>query len=402
MLSATSSSHAALVFIELGAIVCGLAILARVSDRVGLSPIPLYLVAGLCFGEGGLVQPDFSTNFIRTGGEIGVILLLLALGLEYTPQELTRALRASPAAGFLDLALNATPGVAVGLLLGFDAKETLVLAGVTYISSSGIVAKVLTDLDRLGNRETPTILSLLVVEDLAMAVYLPITAVVLARGSALRIIGSEAVALAVLACVLVGALRYSAGISRLLAARTNEALLLGVVGVTLLVAGAAQWLNISAAVGAFLVGIALSGTVQRRASALIEPLRDLFAAMFFLFFALQVDPAKLVSTLPTAIVLAAVTALTKIAVGIWATRRNGIGPQGQMRAGTALVARGEFSIVIAGLATAAGASGRLASLAAGYVLLLATFGPLLARDADRLAGLAARMRGRPNPAADEP
>jgi CPA2 family monovalent cation:H+ antiporter-2 len=402
MLSATSSSHAALVFVELGAIVCGLAVLARLSDRVGLSPIPLYLVAGLCFGEGGLVQPDFSTSFIRTGGEIGVILLLLALGLEYSPQELTRALHDSPAAGLLDIALNATPGVAAGLLLGFGAKETLVLAGVTYISSSGIVAKVLTDLDRLGNPETPTILSLLVVEDLAMAVYLPLTAVVLAGGGAVRALESEALALGVLALVLVGALRYSAGISRLLAARSNEALLLSVVGVTLLVAGGAQWLNISAAVGAFLVGIALSGTVQRRATALIEPLRDLFAAMFFLFFALQVDPAKLVSSLPTAILLAAVTALTKVVVGMWATRRNGIGPHGQMRAGTALIARGEFSIVIAGLATAAGASSRLASLAAAYVLLLATLGPILARDADRYADLLARMRRHPKEAPEGP
>ncbi|MDZ4827009.1 MAG: cation:proton antiporter, partial [Actinomycetota bacterium] len=117
-----------LVFLELGAVVFGLALLARVADRVEVSPIPFYLVAGLCFGEGGVAHLDLSENFVEVAAEIGVVLLLLTLGLEYTSAELGHALRTGAPAGAVDIALNATPGVIAGLLLGFDAKATLLLA----------------------------------------------------------------------------------------------------------------------------------------------------------------------------------------------------------------------------------------------------------------------------------
>lgn len=394
MLLAATSGDVALVLIELGAIVFGLALISRVSDRIGFSPIPFYLLAGLIFGEGGFVQPDFSNDFIQLGGEIGVVLLLLALGIEYTADELRHSLRTGMGAGALDLVLNATPGVIAGILLGFDATEILALAGVTYISSSGIVAKVLTDLDRLGNRETPTVLSLLVIEDLAMAVYLPVIAIVLAGGSAGKAVLSVAIALTVLSIVLYLALRHGGRLSRLLLTRSNESLLLSVVGLTLLVAGVAQWVNISAAVGAFLVGIALSGSVQERAATLIEPLRDLFAAMFFLFFGLQIDPSKLADFLPAAIALVVVTGATKVFVGGWAARRKGVARRGQVRAGSVLIARGEFSIVIAGLAAAAGKSGDLGSLAAAYVLISATLGPIITRFADRAVDASGSSRAK--------
>jgi CPA2 family monovalent cation:H+ antiporter-2 len=370
------------VFLELGAVVFGLAVLARIADRLEISPIPLYLAAGLVFGEGGVAQLDLSEDFVEISAEIGVVLLLLTLGLEYTAGELEHALRSGTRAGVLDILLNATPGVIAAVLLGFGAKETLLLAGITYISSSGIVSKVLRDLDWLGNRETPSVLSLLVLEDLAMALYLPVLGAVLLGGSIGRAIVAVLIAVAVLLAVLIGALRYAHLVNRLLAARSNEALLLGVVGLTLLVAGATQELKISAAVGAFLVGIALSGPVQARATALIDPLRDLFAALFFLFFGLQIDPGNVVSLLAPAFLLALATAATKFLTGTWAARHAGVGRRGQTRAGTVLIARGEFSIVIAGIGATAGVDSDLGSLAAGYVLLLAAAGPVLARFTD--------------------
>lgn len=367
------------VFLELGAIVFGLAILARAADRLDVSPIPFYLVAGLLFGEGGFARLDLSEDFVEISAEIGVILLLLTLGLEYTSTELGTALRTGAPAGLLDIVLNATPGVIAGVLLGFGAKEMLLLAGITYISSSGIVAKLLRDLDRLGNRETPAILSVLVLEDLVMATYLPVAGAVLVGASFGSAVLAITIALVVVLAVLLGALRYGDLVNRALATRSDEALLLGVVGLTLLVAGAAQELNISAAVGAFLVGIALSGPVQTRASALIDPLRDLFAALFFLFFGLRVDPGDFGSALMPAVVLAVVTAATKFYTGAWVARRTGVARPGQIRSGAALIARGEFSIVIAGLGASASVDADLGSLAAAYVLLLAAAGPLLAR-----------------------
>jgi CPA2 family monovalent cation:H+ antiporter-2 len=166
--------HGAELLLELGGVILGLGVLGRVAGRIGLSPIPLYLLAGLAFGQGGLLPLVTATGFIQPASEVGVILLLLLLGIEYSAEELTGALRRSAAAGVADLALNFTPGLAAGLLLGWPLLAAVVLGGVTYVSSSGIAAKLLGDLGRLGNRETPTVLSILVMEDLAMAAYLPV------------------------------------------------------------------------------------------------------------------------------------------------------------------------------------------------------------------------------------
>jgi CPA2 family monovalent cation:H+ antiporter-2 len=377
--------HGARLLLELGGVIFGLGILGRLAGRLGLSPIPLYLLAGLAFGKGGLLPLVTATEFIQPGAEIGVILLLLLLGMEYSAEELTGALRRSADTGVVDLALNFTPGLAAGLLLGWSPLAAVVLGGVTYVSSSGIAAKLLGDLGRLGNRETPTVLSILVMEDLAMAAYLPILTGLLAAGTVLAKVAPVVVALGTVTVVLMVTLRWGRTISRLVFTPNDEVLLLVILGLALLVAGLAQQLQVSAAVGAFLVGIAISGPAAASAGPLLAPLRDLFAAVFFVFFGLQTDPTQLPNVVLPALVLAVVTLLTKLMAGWWAARRAGIGPAGRLRAGTVLVARGEFSIVIAGLAVAAGLQARLGPLATAYVLALAVLGPLLTRAADPLA-----------------
>lgn len=379
-----AAPEAATALLELGLVFVVLAALARLAGRLGLSPIPFYLVAGLVIGEGSPVALEASDEFIETAATVGVALLLLFLGLEYTPAELRAGLRANTPAGVVDL-LNAVPGAALALALGWSPLAAVVLGGVTYISSSGIISKLLSDLGRLGNRETPTILSILVLEDLVMAVYLPVLGSVVVGGAAFAIFGDVAIALAVVAVVMGVALRFGDTVSRFLFSRSDEVLLFGILGLTLLVAGAAERLGVSAGVGAFLVGIALSGAVRDSAETLLSPLRDLFAAAFFVFFTFQIDPATLPSALAPAAVLAVVTALTKAATGWWAARRNGVGRRGRLRAGVTLVARGEFSIVIAGIAVANEVEPDLGPLTAAYVLMLAIAGPLLTRAADPLA-----------------
>ncbi|WP_327673195.1 cation:proton antiporter [Kitasatospora sp. NBC_00458] len=371
--------HTATVFIELGSVILVLGLLGRIAGRYGFSPIPLYLLGGLAFGTGGLLPLSASEEFVATGAEIGVVLLLLMLGLEYTAADLVTNLKAQYPAGAVDFLFNATPGAAAALLLGWGPVAAVVLAGVTWISSSGVIAKVLGDLGRLGNRETPVILSILVLEDLAMAVYLPILTALLAGAGLLAGSITLAIALATAGAVLFVALRYGRLISRFVSHDDPEKLLLVVLGLTLLVAGIAQQLQVSAAVGAFLVGIALSGEAAEGAHTLLSPLRDLFAAVFFVFFGLSTDPTSIPPVLLPALLLALVTALTKVATGYWAARRAGIATRGRWRAGGALVSRGEFSIVIAGLAVTAGIEPGLGPLATAYVLILVVTGPLAAR-----------------------
>jgi monovalent cation:H+ antiporter-2, CPA2 family len=365
------------VLIELGLIVIGLAILARIASRWGFSAIPLYLLAGLAFGKGGLAPLNLSAGFTHIGAEIGVLLLLFMLGLEYTGAELVANLRSALPAAILDFALNFTPGVLLGLFLKWKPLAAVLLGGVTYVSSSGVIAKVLSELRRLNNPETPAVLSILVLEDLAMAVYLPLVAVLLAGGGTARMAMSVSLALAAVLFVLALAVRYGVPLSRVVAHQSDEIVLLTIFGAVLLVAGAAQRLQVSAAIGAFLAGIAVSGPMAEQTRRLVAPLRDLFAATFFFFFGLQIDPATLPSTLRYAVFLAVITAGTKVLTGFRAARQTGVDRRGRLRAGMALVARGEFSIVIAGLGV--GLEPQLGPLSAAYVLFLAVLGPILAR-----------------------
>lgn len=371
---------AAFALIQLGGIFFALGVLGRVAQRIGISPIPFYLLAGLAFGHGGVFPLVGIDEFTAISSEIGVILLLLLLGLEYTARELITGLRRSWLAGVVDAVLNAAPGVVVALLLGWGMAGALAMGGVTWISSSGIIAKVLADLGRLGNRETPVVLSVLVLEDLAMAVYLPILSALLMGAGLLGGLSAIGAALAAVTMVLIVALRYGWVVSAVVHSTIPEVFLLRLLGAALLVAGIASQLNVSAAVGAFLLGIAISGSTAQNASRLLEPLRDLFAALFFVVFGLNTDPRDIPAVLGVAVALAAVTTATKIATGWWAARSAGVAAMGRFRAGAALVARGEFSIVIAGLAVGSGVvDPALAPLAATYVLVMAILGPIAAR-----------------------
>jgi K+:H+ antiporter subunit KhtU len=368
-----------LVFIELGIAIIGLAILTRLASRLGFSAIPLYLLAGLAFGNGGILPLQFSEEFVHIGAEIGVILLLFMLGLEYTGEELVANLKTGFPAGIIDFVLNFPPGLIAGLLLGWSPLAALLLGGITYISSSGVIAKILAELGRLNNRETPTIISILVFEDFAMAVYLPLVAVLLIGQGIAHALISVFVALITVGLVLFIAVRYGKKFSSFITHQADEVILLTTFGLILLIAGLAQRLQVSAAIGAFLIGIALSEPIAERAHNLLAPLRDLFAAIFFLFFGLQIDPASLPPVLLLAILLGVITALTKVLTGWWAARRTKANPLEAMRAGMALIARGEFSIVIAGLGVSAGLEPQLGALSAAYVLLLAISGPILTR-----------------------
>nr|WP_242688313.1 cation:proton antiporter [Actinopolyspora sp. BKK1] len=355
-------------------------ILGRLAWRIGVSPVPLYLIGGLAFGQGGVIPLTGIEPFTELASEIGVVLLLLLLGLEYSAGELVTGLRRSWSAGLIDVALNAIPGALVAVMLGWGPTAAIVLAGVTYISSSGIIAKVLGDLGRLGNRETPVVLSILVFEDLAMAVYLPILTALLAGVGLVGGLGTVGVSLLAVSLVLVLALRYGRYVSALVDSPDPEVFLLRLLGAALLVAGVASQLQVSAAVGAFLLGIAISGSTATNATRMLTPLRDLFAAVFFVVFGLNTDPSAIPPVLPFALLLVVLTTTTKFVTGWLAARKQGIRRMGRARAGAALIARGEFSIVIAGLAVGSGAvTGQLAALSTTYVLLMAVIGPVAAR-----------------------
>ena len=365
------------MLLELGSVLIVLTVLGSGARRYGLSPIPLYLLAGLFLGKGGIAPVPHAAEFVETGASIGVVLLLLTLGLEFSVTEFTASLRRHLPSAAVDLVLNAVPGAVAGVLLGLDGPAVLALAGITYISSSGVIARLLGDLGRLANRETPGVLSVLVLEDFAMAAYLPLLTVFASGGTLLEALLWMGIAVGALGLAFLVSYRWGHHVGRVLGHPEDEQLLLRVLGITLIVAALAERLHASAAVGAFLVGLTLTGQLADRARTVLTPLRDLFAAVFFVAIGLQVAPADLLPQLPVALALAAVTAATKVLTGMYAARREGAARAGQFRAGAALIARGEFSLVIIGLVGAG--SGVLGAVATPYVFVLAIIGPMVAR-----------------------
>jgi CPA2 family monovalent cation:H+ antiporter-2 len=378
------ATNVAVLLIELGAVLFTLGLLGRLARRFRIPVIPLYLLGGLCFGQGGVLELSASEDFVRVAADIGVILLLVMLGLEYSASELRASLRTQAPIGVLDGLLNAVPGVLVALIAGWGGVAAVALGGITWVSSSGVIAKMLTDNGRLANHETPTILGVLVIEDVAMALYLPLLTALLAGGGAGKVVLAVLIAVAAVGAVIVVATRFGGHVTKLVAAQDNESFLLGVLGLTLLVAGLAERLHVSAAVGAFLVGIAVSGSVAETAAEVLAPLRDVFAAVFFVAFGLATNPHTLPPVLPLALLLAALTAGTKMATGYVAARRAGVRRRGRWRAAVTLVPRGEFSVVVAALAVSAGAETKLGPTAACYVLITILLGAAVYRWPDRL------------------
>ena len=381
------------LLVEFGALLVGLGILARISARFGLSPVPLFLIAGLAFGDGGAIPLGVDEEFVEVAAQIGAVLLLLLLGLEYSGDELVGTVRQQWWAGLVDVVLNSLPGLICGFLLGWGLLGAVALGGITYISSSGIVAQVVKDLKWRRKPEVRGVIGLLIVEDIVMAPYLPIvTAMATGAGLAAGLI-SVSIALGVVAAVVLLSLHRLKFANALLNADKPVALLLTLFGTALLVAGLAELAGFSAAVAAFLVGLLFTDEVAEVARQRLAPLRDLFAAVFFVFFGLTTDPADIPPVLPVAAALAVAGIATKLITGWIVARRAEASPRGHWRAGTLLIARGEFSVLIAGIvATAPFAPAMLIPLATTYVLITAIAGPLLSRVAEPWSNFIERRR----------
>lgn len=371
------------LFLEFGLLLVTLGFLTKVAHRIGFSAVPFYLIGGLLLGEGGIVGIDPRGTFIPTLAELGVVLLLLLLGLEYSGRQILTTARQQSRAGLVDILVNFLPGAAMGFLLGWGVPGALALGGVTYISSSGIVSQVVRDLRWRHNPETRPVVSILVLEDLVMAPYLPVLTVVLTGAGVVTGLVNTGIALLVVAIVFAIAVRGENWSTRIFVGTQPAGLLLVVFGAAVAAAGLAGLVSFSPAVAAFLVGLLLTGEVAEVARRRLDPLREVLAAIFFTYFGLSTNPADLPAVLLPAAILAVLTIATKVATGWFSARSVESTTIGKLRAGALLSSRGEFSIVIAGLAAASTVlPPQFQAFVAAYVLITATAGPILARYAE--------------------
>lgn len=338
------------------------------------------MAAGIIFGPHtpGIALVDDPAELSLLAA-IGLILLLFHLGLEFSLGDLVNGGRTLLSAGAAYLVLNVGAGVAFGFSLGWGTREAFVLAGIVGISSSAIVTKLLIELRRLANPETRLILGIIVVEDVFLALYLAALAPVLAGTSGMQALQDLAVAFGFL-IALVAVARYASRlVSRLFDTGDDELLTIMFVGAAVFVAGVAEEVGVSDAIGAFLVGLILAETsAKERIERLVLPLRDAFAAIFFFSFGLTIDPGDIaLVALPVTFALVLSVVLNLIA-GIFAARLGGFDRQAAANIGLTVLARGEFSLILASLALGAGLDGRLAPFVGAYVLVLAVLGPVFA------------------------
>lgn len=367
-----------LIITEIGAVLIFLGILAYLSEKFRISVVPLFLLAGLAFGTGGFVPLQLSEEFINTGATIGALLLLLLLGLEYSARELGSSIKERWSSGVVDLISNATPGVVIALLLEWGILGALALGGITYISSSGIAAQLIRESGWRKSIVARRTISLLVVEDLALAPYLPLVTAATAGVGLLTGFITVSLAFIVIGIVLLISVRQVGLLSNYLRQSDSLSLLLTVFGAALLAAGIAETAGLSGAVAAFLVGLLLSGDLASAARVRLSPLRDLFAAFFFLFFGLTINPQDLFDMLPLALVLTIFGVVGKLFTAWWIAKDLS-DPMSWRRIGAFLIPRGEFSIVIAGLASTTFFATELKALTGSYVILTAVVGSVLIR-----------------------
>jgi CPA2 family monovalent cation:H+ antiporter-2 len=374
--------------VALGGAFLAAGLLARIGRRIGLPTIPFFIAAGILTGPHtpGLVLVENPAE-LELFASIGLVMLLFHLGLEFSLGDLIGGGRSLAIAGSAYIVLNVAGGFIFGLALGWGVPEAFVIAGATGISSSAIATKLLVELKRLANRETGLILGIIVVEDVFLALYLAALQPALGGGEGLGqglILFARAFGFLV---VLFAVARYAARwVGTLVGTSDDELLTVLFVGLAVFVAGFAEELGVSSAIGAFMVGMIMGATTYKnRIDRLVLPLRDAFAAVFFFTFGLTIDPRAIGSVAVPVVAAVVLSIVLNVVAGLIGARLYGFGRREAANIGLTVLGRGEFSLIIATMAAAAGLDPRIGPFVALYILALAVIGPFFASKSSLLA-----------------
>jgi len=368
-------------------------LVGRLGRTTGLPTIPFFILAGIAVGPHtpGLVlvaDPD-EIYLLAT---LGLVLLLFHLGIEFSVNDLLAGGRRLIWAGGSYIGLNFGAGLALGFWFGWGTGEMLVLAGMIGTSSTAIVTKLLMDLRRLDSPEAGMILGIIVVEDVFLAVYLAMLQPVLGHQEGMLEIGTSVLTAFAVLIVLFALARWGGRLVRpLLFPEGRELTTITLVGFGVIVAGLAHAAGASDAVGALMAGMVVAGTgLSDRVEPLVVPLRDTFAAIFFFWFGLTIAPTAMGAIATPVLIAVVVTVTFNVIAGVVAARIYGFGREEAASAALMLVSRGEFELILASLAVAAGLDERVALFAALYVLVLSILSPLASARSDLLARLLPR------------
>lgn len=382
--------------LEIGLAVTLIAGAALLSNWLKFSVVPFLILTGMVVGPHAPKLGPFDFRFVQSAeliefmGRVGVLFLLFYLGLEFSVSRLIKAGRSIAVGGSIYIGINFTASLIYAYAVGLPYQEILVVAGITTISSSAIVAKVLFDLRRTANPETEMILGIIMFEDVFLAVYLSLVSGIVLSGatSFSGIAASGALALVfILGLIFLGRLA-TPWLNKLLRISSNEVFVLVIFASLFLLAGLGETIHVAEAIGALLVGLILAETEHlERIEKLVVPFRDFFGAIFFFGFGLTIDPFALGGAVWMALGAVVLTVAGNVVAGILAGRSAGLSQAGSLNVGLTIVSRGEFSIILANLAKAGGLLPIIQPFAALYVLILAILGPILTKESERIYGI---------------
>lgn len=381
------------VVFEVGLALALIALAGFLSIKLKFSIVPFYILVGMIVGPHAPDLGLFDLRFIESApliefmGRIGVLFLLFYLGLEFSVGRLIKAGKSIAVGGTIYIVINFTLGLVFGWVAGFPLKEILIIAGITTISSSAIVAKVLVDLKRTANRETEMILGIIMFEDIFLAVYISIVSGLVLSGatSLAGVLSSALIALGYMLLLIIVGRKLVPFLNRALNIKSNEVFMITVFAALFLIAGFSETIHVAEAIGALLVGLVLAETQHmKRIEHLILPFRDFFGAMFFFSFGLTIDPLELGGAVWLSIAAVAITLFGNVVAGLLAGRSAGLSPKASTNIGLTIVSRGEFSIIMANLGKAGALMEILQPFAALYVLILAILGPLLTKESKHI------------------
>src|SRR5919106_1348878 len=377
-----------LVF-EVGLAVLLMALATFLAARFTLSVVPLLILIGLAVGPHvpklGILDLTFTDSkfIIDFMGRLGMLFLLFYLGLEFSLGRLLRAGHSIATSGIIYIAINLTIGLLFGWAVGWPVREILVVAGITTISSSAIVAKVITDLRRSARPETGLILGIIMFEDVFLATYMAlVSGFVLDGSTSLGSLATSIIATVVFIVTLVMVGRYSAPyLNRWLRAHSEESFLLVIFAILFVIAGLSETLGVAEAISALLIGLVLGETEQSgRLERVVIPFRDFFGAFLFFSFGLNIDPLALGGAVGIAVAAALMTIVGNFVAGLIAGKISRLPTRSGVNIGLTIVSRGEFSIVLASLAQTGGLLGIIQPFTAVYVLALSILGPILTKN----------------------
>lgn len=388
------------IVLELGLAIGLIAVAGLISYKIRFSIIPFYIIVGMLVGPHAPQLGPLDLRFILTDeliefmGRLGAIFLLFYLGLEFSVGRLMKVGRSVVFGGSIYIVINFTMGLLFGWAVGFPFKEILVVAGITTISSSAIVAKVLMDLKRTANPETEMILGIIMFEDVFLAVYLSILSGLVLGGvtSLSGILLSASLVIGYILLIIVMGRKTVPLLNRALNIQSNEVFMLSVFALVFLIAGFSETIHVAEAIGALLVGLVLAETKHmKRIEKMILPFRDFFGALFFFSFGLTINPKTLGDALWLSLGAVLITMIGNYIAGRLAGRSSGLSPKASSNIGLTIMSRGEFSIIMANIGNSGGLLPILGPFAALYVLILSILGPLLTKESKAVHQLITKL-----------